>query len=399
MTAIDPKYLVICEVFYPEEFLINELVKEWDLAGYRLEILTRTPSYPFGKVFHGYKNKLYQKEKWGNIVIRRFPVIPGYKRSLPIKILNYLSYVFFGSIIALFISKRYNRVFIYHTGPLSIAIPGILINKISKAPVTIWSFDLWPATVYAYGFKKTKLLSWFLDRLVKYIYKNCENIILSSQGFIPEIKKYVIEKPLYFAPNWPQTSDITNRNSSVLLPKGILHFTFTGNIGKVQNLENVILGFRNAGLHHAQLNIFGDGSNLEHLKKVVDEGQIQHVVFYGRVPLDEIKHILSQSDVLLISLMPDPVMELTLPLKFPTYLSASKPIYALMRGEVGRIVREYRIGEVTDPLNIDEIAKGFRKFNLSNDRKEEIKKQCQSLVSSVYNRRNIINDITNIFFK
>jgi uncharacterized protein with PQ loop repeat len=160
LTAIDPKYLVICEVFYPEEFLINELVKEWDLAGYRLEILTRTPSYPFGKVFHGYKNKLYQKEKWGNIVIRRFPVIPGYKRSLPIKILNYLSFVLFGSIIALFISKRYNRVFIYHTGPLSIAIPGILINKISKAPVTIWSFDLWPATVYAYGFKKTKLLSW-----------------------------------------------------------------------------------------------------------------------------------------------------------------------------------------------------------------------------------------------
>ena len=178
-----------------------------------------------------------------------------------------------------------------------------------------------------------------------------------------------------------------------------MHFTFTGNIGKVQNLENVILGFRNAGLHHAQLNIFGDGSNLEHLKKVVDEGQIQHVVFYGRVPLDEIKHILSQSDVLLISLMPDPVMELTLPLKFPTYLSSSKPIYALMRGEVGRIVREYRIGEVADPLNIDEIAKGFRKFNLSTDRKEEIKKQCQSLVSSVYNRRKIINEITNIFFK
>ena len=56
-----PKYLIIGEAFYPEEFPINDLVKEWEKAGYQLEVLTRSPSYPFGKVFKGYKNKLYQK--------------------------------------------------------------------------------------------------------------------------------------------------------------------------------------------------------------------------------------------------------------------------------------------------------------------------------------------------
>ena len=208
-----------------------------------------------------------------------------------------MSFVVFGSVIALFIAKRYKRVFIFHTGPLSLAIPGILIKKISKAPVTIWSFDLWPATVYAYGFKKTKLLSWFLDSLVRLIYKNCDNIIVSSLGFVPELKKYVLDKPVYVAPNWPQTENIKSQKSSIILEPGKMHFTFTGNVGKVQNLENVIIGFRNAALQDAQLNIIGDGSHLGFLKSMVACEKIQDVVFHGHIPVTEISDILDQSDV------------------------------------------------------------------------------------------------------
>jgi glycosyltransferase involved in cell wall biosynthesis len=399
MTDKAPKYLIIGEAFYPEEFLINDLVKEWEKEGYQLEVLTRSPSYPFGKVFAGYKNRLYQKEKWGSILIHRFPVIQGYHKSTFIKILNYLSFVIFGSVIALFIAKRYKRVFIYHTGPLSLAVPGIIIKKISGAPVTIWSFDLWPATIYAYGFKKTTLLSWFLDGLVKWIYKNCENIIVSSQGFVPELEKYIPDKPVYVAPNWSQTENIISQKSSVILGPGKLHFTFTGNVGKVQNLENVILGFRNAALKDAQLNIIGDGSHLGFLKNMVSCEKIENVLFHGRIPVTEIADILNQSDVLLISLMPDPVMELTLPLKFQTYLTASKPIYAIMLGEVNRIVIEYKLGEVAHPSDLDEIANGFKMFELSTARKEEIRKQCEYLIETVYNRKKIIQELTSIFFK
>ena len=40
------KALVLGEAFYPEDFLINDLVQEWEKAGYQLEVLTRSPSYP-----------------------------------------------------------------------------------------------------------------------------------------------------------------------------------------------------------------------------------------------------------------------------------------------------------------------------------------------------------------
>ena len=53
------KALVIGEAFYPEDFLINDLVQEWEKDGYDFEVLTRAPSYPFGKVYQGYKNQGY----------------------------------------------------------------------------------------------------------------------------------------------------------------------------------------------------------------------------------------------------------------------------------------------------------------------------------------------------
>jgi len=391
------KYLIIGEAFFPEEFLINDLVKDWEKKGYKLEVLTRTPSYPFGRVFPGYKNKLYQKEKWGNTIIHRFPVIQGYHKSTFIKVLNYLSFILFGSIIALFIARRYSGVFIYHTGPLSLAVPGILIKKLTGVPVTIWSFDLWPATVYAYGFKKTKLLSWFLDGFVRWVYKNCDNIIVSSKGFIKELERYS-DKPIHVASNWSQTSNINSEKSSVHLNSGKCHFTFTGNVGKVQNLENVIMGFHKAALNNAQLNIIGDGSNLSFLKKLVAEREIKNVKFHGYLPLVEISDVLDQSNVLIISLMPDPVMELTLPLKFQTYLNASKPIYAIMRGEVSKLVKEHSLGDIAEPMDLVEITNGFKRFESSSERTEVIKTQCEFLINSMFNRRKIIDQIANIFF-
>lgn len=146
------KALVIGEAFYPEDFLINDLVQEWEKRQYEFEVLTRTPSYPFGKIYKGYKNKIYQTTYFNTIKIHRFPVIQGYEKSLLIKILNYFSFVFWSFWVILFIGHRFDRVFIYQTGPLTLATAGIVLKKVYKAKVTIWTQDLWPETVYAYGF-------------------------------------------------------------------------------------------------------------------------------------------------------------------------------------------------------------------------------------------------------
>ena len=51
------KILIVSEVFWPEEFIINDLAREWSKMGYEVEVLTQYPSYPQGHVYSGYNNK------------------------------------------------------------------------------------------------------------------------------------------------------------------------------------------------------------------------------------------------------------------------------------------------------------------------------------------------------
>ena len=55
------KVLIISEVFAPEDFLINDLAFFWRKQGFLVSVLTRNPSYPAGKIFSGYRNRIFQK--------------------------------------------------------------------------------------------------------------------------------------------------------------------------------------------------------------------------------------------------------------------------------------------------------------------------------------------------
>ena len=387
------KALVIGEAFYPEDFLINDLVQEWEKDGYDFEVLTRAPSYPFGKVYQGYKNKIYQTTYFNTIKIHRFPVLQGYEKSVLIKVLNYFSFVFWSFWVILFIGRRFDRVFIYQTGPLTLATAGVLMKKFFGAKVTIWTQDLWPETVYAYGFKKTKFLSFCLDHFVKWIYKNCDSILVSCEGFTERIHRYVPDKVIDFVPNWSLME--YKPTGKVKLP-GSFNFTFAGNIGKVQNLDNVVRGF---GLFvknnpDASLNIIGDGSYLNELKEIVGNENIANVNFTGRIPLAEMSDYYQASDVLIISLKNVPLYEIMIPSKFQAYLTTQKPIFAIFNGEVRKMVEQYQIGYGAVPDDIEDIAKVFSTFlKLSTDEKRIMSESAASLLNSTFNKKQIVEKI------
>ncbi|HIY37060.1 MAG TPA: glycosyltransferase family 4 protein [Candidatus Paraprevotella stercorigallinarum] len=387
------KALVIGEAFYPEDFLINDLVQEWEKDGYDFEVLTRAPSYPFGKVYQGYKNKIYQTTYFKTIKVHRFPVWQGYEKSVFIKVLNYFSFVFWSFWVILFIGRRFDRVFIYQTGPLTLATAGVLMKKFFGAKVTIWTQDLWPETVYAYGFKKTKFLSFCLDHFVKWVYKNCDSILVSCEGFTERIHRYVPDKLIDFVPNWSLME--YKPTGKVKLP-GSFNFTFAGNIGKVQNLDNMVRGF---GLFvknnpDASLNIIGDGSYLNELKEIVDNENIANVNFTGRIPLSEMSDYYQASDVLIISLKNVPLYEIMIPSKFQAYLTTQKPIFAIFNGEVRKMVEQYQIGYGATPDDVEDIAQSFSVFlNLSIEEKRAMSEAAADLLNSTFNRKTIVEKI------
>ena len=67
--------LIVTEVFYPENFLINDFAVEMTRRGHNVNVMTRQPSYPAGIVYDGYKNEDYSVEEWNKITIHRFKTI------------------------------------------------------------------------------------------------------------------------------------------------------------------------------------------------------------------------------------------------------------------------------------------------------------------------------------
>jgi glycosyltransferase involved in cell wall biosynthesis len=389
-----PRILIVTEVFYPEEFNINDVALSWKSKDYDVDVLTMVPTYPESTIVEGYKNKFYQKEVWRSINVYRVKAVKGYKTSLIKKFLKYFWFMVSGTITALFLGKKYDYVLGYNAGPLTAMLPAVFICKIFKIPTTLWVQDVWPESVYAYGFKKTKLLSFFLDKFVKFTYHNVDRIAVSCKGFKTILKPYVKNDMAFcYIPNWAIDLDMSLKPLELNEDEKV-QFTFAGNTGKVQNLENIIKSFNQLSdeyLEKSQLNIIGDGSELERLKFV---NKTDNVIFHGRKPRSEMMKYFKSSSFLIVSLVNEPIFSVTVPAKLQTYIAAKRPILAIINGDAANIVKDNNLGFIANPGDINSIKNIFmRAIDTEKDILERFTKNCDKLNLNDFNKDIIIESL------
>lgn len=383
--------LVITEVFYPEYFLINDLVEHWMNKGYEVDVISQYPSYPYGHVFDSYTNKHYVVENWKGVNIYRFPFVPGYNKSMCKKIANYLYFIWGGFRIIRKMKSQYDFVFVSQTGPLTVSVPGIYAKYKFKCPLLIWVFDLWPDTVYAYGLPKNWITDLILRAFVRYVYRASDSVLVASKGFLESIDKQLINKPLRYIPNWRMNSK--SEMSTLRLPKDKINYVFTGNLSKAQNLDTIIKAFAKANLSDALLHLVGVGSAQLCLKKLTKSlGMEGRVLFHGRYPSSQIHDILKQSDYLILPLLPNPGINKTEPLKLQSYLAANKPIIAVLSGYAAEIIEDHNLGLTANPENMEEIVDVFSKIRVFNYPANA----GLDLLSTRFNRASILSEIDEI---
>jgi glycosyltransferase involved in cell wall biosynthesis len=397
---MNKKILVVTEYFYPEEFKINEIVLEWQKKGYQVEVLTNFPTYPAGKIFENYQNRWYYKDDYEGVTVHRIKSVTGYKESLIKKLLKYFVFMTIGSFFAVRYGKKYDYIFGFNMAALTGMVPAVLIKKLYKKPLTFWAQDIWPDSVYAYGFKKTKILAFFLERFVGFMYRNIDAIAISGKGFESKLKPYIRNKvQFYYLPNWADDLNMNLEAAKFSIEKKV-HFTFAGNVGKVQNLDNIIKAFNGLDKRYrqkSQLNIVGDGSALEELKSLNEEN---NVVFHGRKPRDEMAKYYKASDFLIVSLVDKPIFSVTVPAKTQTYIAAKKPILGIINGDTAEIIEENNLGYVASPSSVDEIKKIFMKA-IDSDEKElsSFTQNCMKLTENTFNKEVIIEKLLDLTVK
>jgi len=388
------KILVAGERFHPEEFRVNDLVRDWVARGHQVRVLTQVPSYPHGKVFPGWWNEARNDERWEGATVRRVPTVTGYQASLRRKLLNYLSFALRASLAAWTESFKPDVVFCFNSGPLTSAIPAVVAARRWQVPLVIWTQDVWPDSVWAYGIRRTPLRERLLNGLVRWVYRHAARVLVSCEGFGTALAPYLPAGTVpEHVPNWAELPP-TATGPRPWEVDGRLHITFAGTLATVQNLDRLLEAWARLTPGTAarlRLHLVGDGAHTAHLRRRVEKERLSGVSFHPRRPFAEMAPIYEASDGLVVSLDPHPVLQLTLPLKFQAGLAAGRPLLAISDGEMHRVVERERVGLVAAPDSVPAIRGMLEHFAaLPEDERLKMGERGRALAERDYRRDRIL---------
>ena len=390
--------LIETEVFWPENFLINDFAQEMVKRGHYIRVMTRQPSYPDGHVFPNYTNDKQSMEMWGDIEIHRFDIVDGYKDSKLKKVENYYHYVKRGKEMLPQLLEGIDVILVHQTGPLSVALPAIEAKKKYGIPVVVWTFDIWPDHVYMYGFPRVVPISTLVNYIIKKVYSNADDVLISSKRFAESIHDYFPDKELTYAPNY--VVEGPDNETSLEFDENKINFVFTGNVSHAQNIENTIRGFAKANIPNTILNIVGDGTTLDYNKKIANELGCKNIVFHGRIPFAEIQSVLRKNDFAVLPLTPRAGIDKTEPYKIQSYLMSGRPILGIINGSGRQIIEENNLGYCCNPVDVDDIARGFKKMlTLTDDDKDRIKLSSENLIKTRFSRRVVVDTVEKVLEK
>lgn len=353
--------LVISQYFYPENFRINDIAKEWVKRGYKVTVVTGIPNYPQGKFFDGYDYTHGRCEKWNGIQIIRLPIIPRGSTALGMAA-NFASFVVSGFLWKTVTDIRADYVFSFEVSPMTQVLVGTWYAKKQGIPHFVYVQDLWPENLELMAGGRNPVLLKMVNKMTDYIYKNADEIFTTSPSFVEAIvnrKKKVARKKVRY---WPQYAEefyrIMDRDEvareavhksespvrTILGEKGF-KIAFTGNIGRAQGLDLLPKTARYLNDVDVKFVIVGDGRYQEELEREIRSCRVtDQFVMIPRQAAERIPEILAVCDIAFLSFREADLFEKTIPAKLQSYMACGKPILAAARGETKRIIEEAQCG-------------------------------------------------------
>ena len=375
------KVLICTNHFYPETFRCNDVAFELASRGYEVTVLTAIPDYPKGKFFDGYDYFHRRYEVVNGVKVIRGFIIPRGNGGVVRLLLNYVSYFISSILISIYLGlfKKFDKVLIHETSPVMIGVAAVIVKKLRKCPLFFWVLDLWPESLQAAGGVNNKKILGIFEKLTTWIYKNSDKILISSKGFEQSIveKGDFQEKIVYF-PNWADKAmEVSGAYQLPDIPEGFV-VMFAGNMGEAQDFEHImeaaVLLKDNKDIHFV---FIGDGRKRNWVEKYRDDNELQGTVHWlGRHPVETMPAFFDKADVMLMTLKDESIFSLTAPAKLQAYMSAAKPVLAMMNGEGPRIIQEAVCGYSVPASDSQALAEAV--VRLSKMPKDELHKLGQN---------------------
>jgi glycosyltransferase involved in cell wall biosynthesis len=382
------KILFITDNFYPE---VNapatrtyEHIKEWiKNDDVKVTVLTCFPNFPHGKVYNGYKNRLYKKENISGIeVIRVWSYITQNKGFLK-RILDYLSFGISSFIAGLFLKFD----IIIATSPQFFTTWSAYgLSKVKKKPWIFELRDLWPESIKTVGAMKanSKIIR-LLEKIELFLYRDSEKIISVTTSFKKNlIKRGIKSDKISVIYNGANLELFKPRKKNLLLIKK-LNLTskfvvgYIGTHGMAHKLDFILESAKYIEDSSIHFLFIGDGAEKDNLLKLNKTLNLKNTTFLNPIRKEEVPDYLSIIDVSLVPLKKSDTFKTVIPSKIFESCAMEKPILLGVEGEAKNIIDKYEAGLAFKPENRDDFISKLMDLKNNVELYNKCKIGCKNL--------------------
>jgi len=364
------RILFISHYFNPEPVLSGmPFVRQLVEFGHEVEVLTGFPNYPGGKVYPGYKVKLFQREMLEGIRVNRTYLYPSHDRSSAKRFMTYMSFGLSGAILGPWMIKKADVAFVY-SPPATVWMPAASVRLFRGIPFVYNIQDMWPDALASSTMVKNGLALRLADKCCRFIYRNANRVVAQSNGFKDLlVQRGIPENQIDVIYNWCDDKEIRPIEYNEQMAKdlglyGRFNIMFAGGMGKGQALSAVIeaANLVKDKFPEVQFVFLGSGIEKDMLVEKVKEYSLNNVKFLERCLPSEVGKYLTLADVLLVHLKDNLIHEITVPSKIQAYMNVGKPILIGAIGDAASLVERAGAGIKCQPEDPQKIADAVERF-------------------------------------
>jgi len=344
-----------------------EHARTWVAAGHQVTVLANVPNFPTGRVFPGYRNRLWQRETMDGInVVRVWTYVTANEGFLR-RSLDYFSFAVTGVIGGLFLPRP--DVIVATSPQIFTALAGCILAGIRRRPFVFELRDLWPDSIVAVGAMREGVLLRRLRHLEYWLYGRAARIVSVTKAFkrilvangVPQEKITIVRNGVDLEAFVPGPKPPELERSLKLGGKFVA--AYVGTIGMAHGLE-VLLSAAERLKDRPNLAVLLVGTGAERVKLETDAQRrgLENIVFVGPVDKVEVKRYWRLCDVALVLLKDLPLFTHVIPSKMFEAMGTGRPIILGVRGESQELLGEAEAGIAIPPETSSALAEALAKL-------------------------------------
>ncbi|MFJ6600826.1 glycosyltransferase family 4 protein [Micrococcus luteus] len=359
------KIVILSQYYDPEPVPIpGQIARHLHDAGHDVQVLTGLPNYPEGRLYEGF-DPSGGVDAVDGIPVHRVKSFLSHSSSAAGRLASYGGFAGAAARQGVRVLAQADVVYVYAT-QMTASVPALFARlRAGRTPFVLHVQDLWPESVTdssmlprcLAGPARAVMTPW-----LAWTYRNAAAVVGIAPTMVETLRGRVGSRtPVHMIYNWSGARRAEAAVRERPGEQGALRLMYAGNLGDLQDLENVVEAVERAAQHRpVHWRVAGGGSAEKRIRAaaadLIDSGT---VTFLGRLPQDELAEHEAWADAHVIPLKDLKVFHGTIPSKLQNALAGGIPVITSVAGDVAGIVADNALGFAARPEDPAALAEAF----------------------------------------